>query len=621
MADKIQLRRGLSTFWTSTNPTLFQGEIGIETDTGLEKRGDGVTAWTSLGYFNKDNVGLSQVDNAKQQVWHGFPTPYEATLSYSAANRQFTLTPIGATFDVWLNGVRHTKTGAQSTTAHANTTGNYYAYYDVNGALQIATTVWDIDSNDTPVGYVYYSTALTDGLDLFELHTAKRNLAWHKSQHFSLGTYVKSGLEVSGFTLNTNTDAALTYAVASGVIVDEDIDWPVGPLADDGPYVILRRTGATDWTWTTNNTMPFLSGTTYIQYNENNGGSFQMTELAASRWVNYYLFATTANSANKRLLVVPSQSVHTSFSSAQAESVASLAWGGILIPEIVGVWKFTYETKSNNSTTGKVQLVEVARLSLTRSQLTGNFTAGTHNALTGRDAIDSHPASAITNTPAGTIAATDVQAALNELDTEKQAVLVSGTNIKTINSTSLLGSGDIAIEAGGGAWVYLSSVTANNSATIDIEPTFTSAYDVYAISISSVIPETDDVDFRFRIKTDSDYITTTTYSYHTVTTNSGVATYSALAGATVDRVTMCDRAGNASGEHINLFFMVYNPLSSTLSKIFSYYGCMNSRVPTIQSINGVGKQTSIAALSGIRFFMSSGNIASGTFRLYGIKNS
>lgn len=30
-------------------------------------------------------------------------------------------------------------------------------------------------------------------------------------------------------------------------------------------------------------------------------------------------------------------------------------------------------------------------------------------------------------------------------DTSKQATLVSGTNIKTINSTSLLGSGDIAI--------------------------------------------------------------------------------------------------------------------------------------------------------------------------------
>jgi hypothetical protein len=40
-----------------------------------------------------------------------------------------------------------------------------------------------------------------------------------------------------------------------------------------------------------------------------------------------------------------------------------------------------------------------------------------------------------------------VKLALEHLDSTKQATLVSGTNIKTINSTSLLGSGDIAVQA------------------------------------------------------------------------------------------------------------------------------------------------------------------------------
>ncbi len=53
------------------------------------------------------------------------------------------------------------------------------------------------------------------------------------------------------------------------------------------------------------------------------------------------------------------------------------------------------------------------------------------------------PSSAVAVTPSGNISSTNVQAALQELDTEKQATLVSGANIKTINSTSLLGSGDI----------------------------------------------------------------------------------------------------------------------------------------------------------------------------------
>lgn len=50
MATKIQVRRGTAAAWTSANPTLSEGEIGLETDTGLEKRGDGATAWVTLAY-------------------------------------------------------------------------------------------------------------------------------------------------------------------------------------------------------------------------------------------------------------------------------------------------------------------------------------------------------------------------------------------------------------------------------------------------------------------------------------------------------------------------------------------------------------------------------------------
>lgn len=46
----IQSRRGTAAQWTSANPTLAAGEAGYETDTGALKMGDGVTAWTALGY-------------------------------------------------------------------------------------------------------------------------------------------------------------------------------------------------------------------------------------------------------------------------------------------------------------------------------------------------------------------------------------------------------------------------------------------------------------------------------------------------------------------------------------------------------------------------------------------
>lgn len=47
---RIQLRRDTAANWTSANPVLGAGEMGIETDTDQFKVGDGTTAWSSLAY-------------------------------------------------------------------------------------------------------------------------------------------------------------------------------------------------------------------------------------------------------------------------------------------------------------------------------------------------------------------------------------------------------------------------------------------------------------------------------------------------------------------------------------------------------------------------------------------
>ena len=50
MTSRMQQRRDTAANWTSNNPTLANGEIGIESDTKKMKVGDGTTAWTSLTY-------------------------------------------------------------------------------------------------------------------------------------------------------------------------------------------------------------------------------------------------------------------------------------------------------------------------------------------------------------------------------------------------------------------------------------------------------------------------------------------------------------------------------------------------------------------------------------------
>ena len=50
---------GTAAAWTSANPTLLAGEVGIESDTGADKVGDGTTAWNSLSYRSVGLTGLA----------------------------------------------------------------------------------------------------------------------------------------------------------------------------------------------------------------------------------------------------------------------------------------------------------------------------------------------------------------------------------------------------------------------------------------------------------------------------------------------------------------------------------------------------------------------------------
>ena len=50
MTARMQQRRDTAANWTSTNPTLAAGEMGIETDTYKFKVGNGSTAWATLPY-------------------------------------------------------------------------------------------------------------------------------------------------------------------------------------------------------------------------------------------------------------------------------------------------------------------------------------------------------------------------------------------------------------------------------------------------------------------------------------------------------------------------------------------------------------------------------------------
>lgn len=50
MPIQIQLRRGTAAEWSTNNPILAIGEVGLETDTKYFKLGNGSTPWNTLQY-------------------------------------------------------------------------------------------------------------------------------------------------------------------------------------------------------------------------------------------------------------------------------------------------------------------------------------------------------------------------------------------------------------------------------------------------------------------------------------------------------------------------------------------------------------------------------------------
>ena len=66
---KIQLRRDTASNWTSVNPILAEGEVGVELDTNTIKIGNGSDTWNELNYATIDRENLEVILGDKQDYF------------------------------------------------------------------------------------------------------------------------------------------------------------------------------------------------------------------------------------------------------------------------------------------------------------------------------------------------------------------------------------------------------------------------------------------------------------------------------------------------------------------------------------------------------------------------
>ena len=176
--------------------------------------------------------------------------------------------------------------------------------------------------------------------------------------------------------------------------------------------------------------------------------------------------------------------------------------------------------------------------------------------------------------------------------------------------------------------ILLSTVTASNSATVDIETTFNSTYDAYLLVVSGMTVTVDGQEIRLRMKLGGAYNTDATgyhWSFSEVSSEDTADTFQSVNSTGADYIRIATEVGNNAAESANFQIKIYNPSSTAFNKIISWEGVMLSQKSStirLWNVNGVGVQKDVTtALTGIRIYGGSGNILAGKFRLYGIANS
>lgn len=136
MKVSVLLRRDSAAQWTSLNPVLKSGEIGLETDTSLFKIGDGKSSWSFLSYVT-GSLSLAAVKNCIVQGVATITNGHTETLNNWFENSipfvevSLPTTQADTNYDVLLDVVSVTNDGFE---------GRVYSYDRLTNGFKIGYT-------------------------------------------------------------------------------------------------------------------------------------------------------------------------------------------------------------------------------------------------------------------------------------------------------------------------------------------------------------------------------------------------------------------------------------------------------------------------------------------------
>jgi hypothetical protein len=167
----------------------------------------------------------------------------------------------------------------------------------------------------------------------------------------------------------------------------------------------------------------------------------------------------------------------------------------------------------------------------------------------------------------------------------------------------------------------LASAAAASSATVDFSAHITSGFDEYLITVRNLVPATNASDLWFRVSTDGGSTFkagASDYGYAQGGGSSGAAAYNNGSGAGA-QIAMAFGLSNAGASRpLSGEIRIFGPASSSEKMITWHFGFVDS-AGVWRYAMGAGSYNATTVIDAFRLMMSSGNIASGTIALYGLR--
>ena len=196
------------------------------------------------------------------------------------------------------------------------------------------------------------------------------------------------------------------------------------------------------------------------------------------------------------------------------------------------------------------------------------------------------------------------------------------------NGTTIIDAGALGGSIATGTMKLLQTLTASSSAGVSFTSNIDSTYKKYEIHFTDVHGSNDDENLQFNMTTDGtnwNVTKTTTYfvAYHNEAGNDTSLGYFAsedLAQSTAVQI-IGRTVGNDNDQSCTGEIFLFSPSSTTFVKHFLIRSSVTEHGNYYVDYHIAGYCNVTAAIDGVQFSFSTGNIDSGTIKLYGIKDS